>query len=136
MAEHPNVARIRRGYDIRGESTAFSDDDRAEIEELFDEGLVYHGQGTSRFSQDFVGRDRFFEVERRFAQLVTMRQEVLHVFANEAHAVVICQVHAEHDGEETTWKEAELFRFDGAARSRTPGASPSTRTSSTTSGPA
>src|SRR5262245_7962173 len=104
MAEHPNVARIRRGYDLRGESTEFSDDDRAEIEDLFDEGLVYHGQGTSRFSQDFVGRDQFFEVERRFAQLVGMRQEVLQVFANEAHAVVICQVRAERDGKETTWK--------------------------------
>ena len=112
MAEHPNVARIRRGYDIRGESTAFSDDDRAEIEDLFDENLVYHGQGTSRFAQDFVGRDQFFEVERRFAQLVGMRQEVLQIFANEAHAVVIAQVHAEQGGKETTWKEAELFRFD------------------------
>jgi len=112
MAEHPNVARIRRGYDIRGESTGFSDDDRAEIEDLFDENLVYHGQGTSRFAQDFVGREQFFEVERRFAQLVGMHQEVLEIFANEAHAVVICQVHATHDGKETTWKEAELFRFD------------------------
>jgi hypothetical protein len=112
MAEHPNVARIRRGYDIRGESTEFSDDDRAEIEDLFDENLIYHGQGTSRFAQDFVGRDQFFEVERRFAQLVGMRQEVLQIFANEAHAVVIAQVHAEQDGKETTWKEAELFRFD------------------------
>jgi ketosteroid isomerase-like protein len=112
MAEHPNVARIRRGYDIRGESTDFSEEDRAEIEDLFAEDLVYHGQGTSRFSQDFHGRDQFFEVERRFAQLAGMRQEVLQVFANEAHAVVVAQVHVERDGKETTWKEAELFRFD------------------------
>jgi hypothetical protein len=40
MAEHPNVARIRRGYEIRGESTGFSDQGKAEIEELFDEGLA------------------------------------------------------------------------------------------------
>lgn len=112
MAEHPNVARIRRGYDIRGESTEFSDEDRGEIEDLFDADLVYHGQGTSRFSQDFKGRDQFFEVERKFAQLVGMRQEVLKIFANEAHAIVIAQVHGEVDGVETTWQEAELFRFD------------------------
>src|SRR4051794_33222071 len=112
MAEHPNVARIRRGYDIRGDSTEFSDTDRKEIEDLFAEDLVYHGQGTSRFAQDFHGRDEFFAVERRFAQLVGMHQEVLQIFANEAHAVVIAQVHAEHDGKETTWQEAELFRFD------------------------
>jgi hypothetical protein len=41
-----------------------------------------------------------------------MRQEVLKIFANEAHAVVIAQVHGELDGVETTWQEAELFRFD------------------------
>ena len=65
MAEHPNVARIRRGYEIRGESTEFSEEGKAEIEELFAADLVYHGQGTSRFSQDFHGRDEFFAVERK-----------------------------------------------------------------------
>jgi hypothetical protein len=112
MAEHPNVARIRRGYDIRGESTEFSDSDRAEIEDLFHEDLVYHGQGTSRFAQDFKGRDEFFAVERKFAQLVGMRQEVLKIFADDVQAIVLAQVHAVHDGVETTWQEAEVFRFD------------------------
>src|SRR5262245_43296962 len=109
MAEHPNVARIRKGYDIRGESTAFTEEGKAYIDELFAEDLVYHGQGTSRFAQDFVGRDQFFEVERKFAELVGMRQEVLQVFANEAHAIVLVRVHGVVDGKETTWLEAELF---------------------------
>ena len=41
-----------------------------------------------------------------------MRQEVLKIFANEAHAVVIAQVHGVLDGKETSWQEIELFRFD------------------------
>lgn len=112
MAEHPNVARIRRGYDIRGTSTEFSHGDRREIEDLFHEDLVYHGQGTSRFAQDFRGRDQFFAVERQFARTATMRQEVKKIFADDVHAIVLVEVHAEHDGATTTWEEAEVFRFD------------------------
>ena len=111
MGEHRNVARIRRGYDIRGQSTEFSEADRAEIEDLFDERLVYHGQGTSRFAQDFHGRDQFFAVERQFARLAQMRQEVMQIFADEVHAVVLVTVHATYDGKEASWEEAEIFHF-------------------------
>lgn len=111
MAEHPNVARIRRGYEIRGESTDFSDSDRAEIENLFDPDLVYHGQGTSKFAQDFRGRDQFFAVERQFARLTGMRQEVRQIFADDVHAIVLAEVHAEHEGTVTRWSEAEVFHF-------------------------
>ena len=112
MSEHPNVERIRRGYDIRGTTTDFSDSDREEIEDLFHEDLVYHGQGTSRFAQDFRGRDQFFAVERQFARSATMRQDVKKIFADDVHAIVLVQVHAVHEGEETTWEEAEIFHFD------------------------
>jgi hypothetical protein len=111
MAQHPNVARIQRGYDIRGVSTDFSDSDRAEINELFDENLVYHGQGTSRFAQDFCGRDQFFAVERQFARSAGMRQQVQQIFADDVHAIVIAEVRAEFEGKETRWTEAEVFHF-------------------------
>jgi hypothetical protein len=117
MGEHPNVARIRRGYDIRrGGATEFDAGARAEIEELFDENLVYHGQGTSRYARDFTGRDEFFAVEKQFSQFATMRQEVQEIFADDVHAIVIVQVHAEHDGRETTWREAEIFHFDSSGK--------------------
>jgi len=112
MAEHPNVARIRRGYDIRGTSTNFSDSDWDEIKDLFHEDLVYHGQGTSRFAQDFVGRDEFFAVERQFAQMGTMHQEVRDIYADDIHAIVTVVVHARSGDSMADWEEAELFRFD------------------------
>jgi hypothetical protein len=111
VAEHPNVARIRRGYEIRGTTTDFTDEGRAEIEDLFDQDLVYHGQGTSRFAQDFHGRDEFFAVERSFAKTGSMRQEVKKVFADDVHAIVLVEVYAEHEGNTTTWEEAEVFHF-------------------------
>src|SRR5262245_13545584 len=112
MSEHPNVARIRRGYEIRGTSTEFRESERAEIEDLFHEDLVYHGQGTSRFAQDFRGRDEFFAVERQFARTATMRQEVRRIFADDVHAIVLVQVHAQHGKAWATWEEAEIFHFD------------------------
>src|SRR5215470_10093806 len=112
MPEHPNVARIRRGYDIRGTSTEFGNSERVEIEELFHEDLVYHGQGTSRFAQDFHGRDEFFAVERQFARTATMRQEVKKIFADDVHAIVLVRVDAHHGDVTATWEEAEVFRFD------------------------
>lgn len=111
MAEHPNVGRIRRGYEIRGQSTAFTEQSRAEIEDLFDENMVYYGQGTSRFARDFHGRDQLFSVEGEFAQLAEMRQEVHHIYADDIHAVVLVTVHATAGGEETRWREAEIFHF-------------------------
>jgi hypothetical protein len=112
MAEHPNVARIRGGYDIRGTSTAFSDADWEAIKDLFHEDLVYHGQGTSRFGQDFNGRDEFFAVERQFAQKGTMHQEVRDIYADDIHAIVTVVVHAHAGDYVADWEEAELFRFD------------------------
>ncbi len=109
MPEHPNVARVRRGYEIRGKSIEFSESARAEIEDLFHPDLVYHGQGSSRFGQDFVGRDQFFSVERQLGGM--LRQIVRQVFADEVHAVVIAEVHAQHEGKETVWTEAEIFHF-------------------------
>ena len=112
MAEHPNVARIRRGYDIRSTSTAFSDSDWAEIKDLFHENLVYHGQGTSRYAQDFTGRDEFFAVERQFAERSTMHQEVQEIYADDVHAIVTVVVEAQNGDVKATWREAEVFHFD------------------------
>jgi SnoaL-like domain len=112
MAEHPNVARIRRGYDIRSTSTAFSDSDWDEIKGLFHENLVYHGQGTSRYAQDFTGRDEFFAVERQFAERSTMHQEVQEIYADDVHAIVTVVVEAQNGDVKATWREAEVFHFD------------------------
>ena len=109
MAEHPNVARVRRGYEIRGTTTAFTPSDQAEIEDLFHPDLVFHGQGTSRFGQDFHGRDQFFSVERQFAGM--LHQTVRQIFADDVHAIVIVDVVAQFEGTETRWAEAEVFHF-------------------------
>jgi hypothetical protein len=73
---------------------------------------VYHGQGTSRFAQDFVGRDEFFAVERQFAQKGTMHQEVRDIYADDIHAIVTVVVHARSGEVSADWEEAEVFRFD------------------------
>lgn len=116
MPEHPNVARIRRGYEIRGVSTEFGDSEWAEIKDLFAEDLVYHGQGTSRFAQDFSGRDEFFAVEREFAKRGTMRQEVREIYADDVHAIVTVTVHAQSGDVTATWNEAEVFHFGSDGR--------------------
>jgi len=134
MAEHPNVARIRRGYEIRGTSTDFSEADWEEIKDLFAEGLVYHGQGTSKFAQDFVGRDEFLKVEREFAKRGTMRQDVREIYADDVQAIVTVTVHAQNGDTTASWREAEVFRFGPDGRVTDTWGVPEDQEVSTTSG--
>ena len=82
------------------------------IKDLFHENLVYHGQGTSRYAQDFTGRDEFFAVERQFAERSTMHQEVQEIYADDVHAIVTVVVEAQNGDVKATWREAEVFHFD------------------------
>lgn len=54
MAEHPNVALVRRGY------KAFIDGDLDALRELFADDIVWHNGGRNPLSGDHRGVDEVF----------------------------------------------------------------------------
>jgi len=90
MAEHPNAALARRGYE------AFGTGDMAVLAELIAEDAVWHLGGRNRLSGDYEGRDAIFGL---FAELGqgsegTMNIELHDVLANDEHVVVLTRVSA------------------------------------------
>jgi hypothetical protein len=41
-----------------------------------------------------------------------MQQEVEEIFADDVHAIVIVKIHAQHEDNQASWREAEIFHFD------------------------
>ena len=79
MTQHPNVQRMRDGYD------AFAKADLAAFDELWDDGVRWHNSGHSQVSGTFEGRPAIFEMFGRLFALTdgTLRVEVLSTLADD-----------------------------------------------------
>ena len=94
MAEHPNAALIRRGYD------AFAKGDMDTINEIFADDIVWHISGRSALAGDYKGKNEVFGF---FGQLGersagTFSIDVHDVLANDEHVAVLTRERAERDG--------------------------------------
>jgi ketosteroid isomerase-like protein len=64
MAEHPNIAVVRKGFD------AFAKADMTTLTEVVDENVVWHSPpGVSPISGDFKGRDDTFAMFAKLFEL-------------------------------------------------------------------
>jgi ketosteroid isomerase-like protein len=92
--EHPNAALFRRGY------AAFTAGDMDTLRELFDENIIWHTGGRSRFSRDTHGIDETlgFFLELVQASNGTFHLDVHDVLANDEHAVALVTSHEDVDG--------------------------------------
>ncbi len=92
--EHPNATIFRRGYE------AFSSGDMDALRELFDENIVWHNGGRSRFSRDTHGIDATlgFFLELVQASGGTFRLDIHDIVANDDHAIALVTSHQEIDG--------------------------------------
>jgi uncharacterized protein len=82
---HPNGEMIRRGYE------AFAKGDMDTIAELFTDDIVWHGEGTSVLSGDFVGKAAVFGTFGKLQEVTegTFRQEIHAILADDEHVVVL-----------------------------------------------
>jgi ketosteroid isomerase-like protein len=92
--EHPNATLFRRLIE------AFVVGDRAAVEAVLADDVVWHAPGTSRFSGAFQGKAA---VMQRFADMraagISTEFEVHDVVANDEHAVALVHLHlAVEDG--------------------------------------
>ena len=92
--EHPNATLFRRGYE------AFNAGDMDTIRGLFDEHIVWHAGGRSRFSRDTHGIDETlgFFLELVQASDGTFHLDVHDIVANDDHAVALVTSHQEIGG--------------------------------------
>ena len=93
-AEHPNATLFRRGYE------AFNSGDMDTIRGLFDEHIVWHNGGRSRFSRDAHGIDETlgFFLELVQASGGTFHLDIHDIVANDDHAVALVTSHLEVGG--------------------------------------
>ena len=85
MADHPNAALIRAGYE------AFAAGDMSKVGELFSPDIVWHSPGSNPISGDRVGSEAVFANFGRLFELTagTFGQEIHDVVANDDHVVVL-----------------------------------------------
>jgi ketosteroid isomerase-like protein len=94
MAEHPNIARLKKGYE------AFAAGDMDTLRDLFVDDILWHVPGNNPLAGDYKGRDEVFGFFARIAQETggNFRLELHDVLSNDEHAVALARVSGERAG--------------------------------------
>ena len=105
MAEHPNVALMRKGYD------AFSRGDMAALGELFADDVVWHVLGRSVLAGTYKGKDEVFGFFARLAQLSegTVSVDLHDIVANDEHAIGLANTSATRGGKTLVQQSVHVF---------------------------
>lgn len=98
MAEHPNEALIRKGYE------AFADGDLETLRELFADDILWHVGGNARISGDYKGQEEVFELTGG-----TMKLEEHDVLANDDDVVALVRGTAERDAKTFDQNEVHVM---------------------------
>lgn len=109
MADHPNVERLRTGYN------AYSTGDLAVLNDLFAEDILWHIAGRSQLSGDYKGRDAVFGFFGKIMELSggTSSLEVHDLLANDEHGVALVTARGERNGRSLRGADVHTFHFRG-----------------------
>ena len=107
MADHPNVERLRKGYN------AYSTGDMAVLNDLFAEDILWHIAGRSQLSGDYKGRDAVFGFFGKLMELSggTSSLEVHDLLANDEHGVALVTGSGERNGKSFRGADVHTFHF-------------------------
>lgn len=105
MAEHPNVALLKKGYE------AFAKGDMATLTELFSENVVWHMAGSNPISGEHRGRDAVFAFFAKVTQLTggTFKSELHDVLANDEHGVALTRATASRQGRQLNSLDTAVY---------------------------
>ena len=112
MAEHPNIALLKKGYE------AFGKGDMETLTELFDQDATWHVPGEGPLSGNYSGREAIFGFFGQIAVLSggTFKAEPHDFLANDEHAVVLLNSTANREGKELNMNETNVYHIkDGKA---------------------
>jgi hypothetical protein len=108
MAEHPNIALLRRGYG------AFASGDMETLRELIAPDVIWHSGGHNQLSGDYKGIDETLGLFARFFELTggDQRQELHDLLANDEHGVVLLKQHiGRPDGRSYDGNDVHVFHI-------------------------
>ena len=107
MAEHPNVALLRKGYE------AFARGDIAAITDLFAEDMVWHVPGNNLISGEHKGRDAVFAVFAKTVELTggTFKIDLHDIVANDEHTVSLSRASASRQGKQLDLRGADIYHI-------------------------
>jgi len=107
MAEHPNVALLRKGYD------AFANADMATLTELFADDIQWHQPGRNKLAGDRKGRDEVFANFLDLAQETagTFKLEIHDILANDEHGTVLVRATGERNGKKLNANNVHTFHI-------------------------
>ena len=94
MAEHPNIAIARKGYE------AFATGDVKSLEQTIADDVIWHVEGRSQLAGTYKGRQEVFGFFGKIAELSggTFKLDIHDVIANDEHVVVLARSTAERNG--------------------------------------
>ncbi len=109
MADHPNAALLRKGYE------AFASGDMATLTELFAEDVVWHVPGNSQISGEHRGRDAVFGVFAKVGQLTggSFKIELHDVLANDEHVVALTHATGSREGKRYDALDTDVYHVSG-----------------------
>jgi ketosteroid isomerase-like protein len=108
MTADENAAIMRRAY------AAFNSADINTLTELFDESVVWHLPGRSRFADDYQGRDATLAYFGQLGQETggTFQAELQHVLADDEDRVIgVQRSRAQRDGERLDVGDCIVFEL-------------------------
>ncbi len=107
MAEHPNVALARKGFE------AFGTGDMVALTELIGENVEWHEFGLGPLSGDYTGREAVFGLFAKLAQATgnTLRIELHDVLANDEHVVALLRTRASKQGKQLDVRHVDIFHI-------------------------
>lgn len=111
MGSHPNVERMKTGYD------AFAKGDLDALRELFAPDIVWHVSGDWPLAGDYKGVDEVFGF---FGQLLSMseglEQNILDLFASDRRGVAVLETTMKVKGTSHTGLQAHILEFNDEGR--------------------
>jgi uncharacterized protein len=105
MAEHPNVAMIRRGYEVFGRG------DMRAIDELLADDIVWHNGGRGPLAGDLTSKKEVFEFFGKLGELSdgTFHIDMHDVVGGDEHVVALSTAHATRRGQEAKMRGADIW---------------------------
>ncbi len=116
MAEHPNVALVRRGMQAMNDmDMSKADEEMAVVDAFMADDIVWHEIGRAEPRR---GKDELRATMSEFSD-TTIKYELHDVVANDDHAIALGTATATRNGKTLEYRTAEIFHIrDGRAVER------------------